>query len=163
VTALVEAQQRGLLRVCFFARIITHMATPTPLHPPRRHSQSPRVPLALCCAAVAIAVFCAPPAAADAKVRYATSAEVLAMFPKKYTPSYPYEARRARMHGSGIFRLYIDKDGVVTTVGVIKSTGHKLLDINAAYGLIHWRAHPGRAREVDLPVTFSIGPPRRGQ
>ncbi len=95
------------------------------------------------------------------RVTYATSAEVLAMFPKKYTPSYPYEARRARLQGSGVFRMYIDENGVVTQIGVLKSTGHKLLDVNASYGLIHWRAKPGRRREVDMPVTFTMEPPRR--
>lgn len=90
------------------------------------------------------------------KITYAAGDAVLAMFPKKYTPAYPYEARRARMQGRGVFRMYIDENGVVTRIGVMKSTGYKILDINAAYGLMHWKAKPGHRREVDMPVTFIV-------
>jgi TonB family protein len=78
------------------------------------------------------------------------------MFPKKYTPAYPYEARRAHMEGYGVFRMYIDENGIVTRIGVMKSTGYKLLDVNASYGLMYWKAKPGHRREVDMPVTFTL-------
>jgi outer membrane biosynthesis protein TonB len=39
------------------------------------------------------------------------------MFWKKYLPAYPDQARRARMQGSGVFRMYIDENGVVTKIG----------------------------------------------
>jgi TonB family protein len=88
------------------------------------------------------------------KVTYAAYGQVLTMFWKKYLPVYPFEARRRHIQGSGVFRMYIDENGVVTKVGVIKSTGHKILDVSASAGLSRWRAKPGQRREVDMPVSF---------
>ena len=56
----------------------------------------------------------------------------------------------------GMTRLF-DENGVVTKVGVMKSTGHKILDVSAAAGLSRWGAKPGRRREVDMPVQFVLG------
>lgn len=91
-------------------------------------------------------------------VRVASSREVMAMFEKVALPQYPYEARRSRIEGSGLFRMFIAEDGKVTSVGVMKSTGSKFLDLAAAGGLYQWRAKPGRRREVDMPVAFVMRP-----
>ncbi|HSH39079.1 MAG TPA: TonB family protein [Chthoniobacterales bacterium] len=91
---------------------------------------------------------------ADTKV--VTPKELWALFPTKALPLYPYDARRARVTGSGIFRMYIEPDGRVSAVGVMKSTGNKELDLAAAGGLYRWKAFPGKRREVDMPVTFSM-------
>ena len=114
--------------------------------------------LAFCCAVFLLCnVIATPPSfAAGPKIIYASAPAVLAMFPKKYTPAYPYEARRAHMEGSGVFRMYINENGIVTRIGVMKSTGYKLLDVNASYGLMYWKAKPGHRREVDMPVTFTL-------
>ena len=93
------------------------------------------------------------------KVVYASGPEVAAMFIKFVHPDYPYEARHARRTGSGIYRVYINPDGTVKTVGVVKSTGHPDLDLAAAAGLYHCLAKPGRRREVDMPVTFTMTRP----
>src|SRR4030095_8904349 len=91
------------------------------------------------------------------RVTYAPYGQVLTMFWKKYLPVYPVEAQRKRMQGGGVFRMYIDENAVVTKVGVMKSTGHKILDISAAAGLSRWGAKPGGRREVDMPVQFVLG------
>jgi TonB family protein len=91
-----------------------------------------------------------------AEIKVVTPKELMAMFDKKMVPVYPYEARRSRMTGSGLFRMYIDPDGNVRTVAVMKSTGSKILDLAAAGGLYHCHAKPGRRREVDMPVTFKM-------
>lgn len=91
-------------------------------------------------------------------VSYATSEQILAMFTTKYQPDYPYEARRAHMQGRGLFRMYIDENGTVTKLGVIRSTGYYLLDVNACGALIHWKARPGSRRQIDMPVGFSVNP-----
>lgn len=98
-------------------------------------------------------------ASAGVKVTYATEPQIRAMFIKLARPNYPYEARAARMTGSGIFRLYINPDGRVKTVGVIKSTGHPSLDLAAAGGLYRSLLKPGRHREIDMPVTFTMTRP----
>jgi TonB family protein len=114
--------------------------------------------LGLYCAAFLMCTVIASPRvfAAGPKIIWASGPAVLAMFPKKYTPSYPYEARRSHMEGSGVFRMYVDENGIVSRVGIIKSTGYKLLDVNASYGLLYWRTKPGHRREVDLPVIFRL-------
>lgn len=113
--------------------------------------------LLFCIALVLPTAFAATSAGAPLpKITYATSAEMLAMFPKKYAPTYPYEARRAGLQGTGVFRMYIDQNGVVTRIGVMKSTGHEVLDLAASAGLVRWRAKPGRRRELDMPVTFTL-------
>ena len=89
-------------------------------------------------------------------VTYATADNVVSMFTRTWKPVYPYEARRARIQGRGWYRMYINPDGTVTRVGVLKSTGSEMLDVNAANGLIHWRAKPGTPKEVDIPITFSL-------
>jgi TonB family protein len=97
-------------------------------------------------------------AAATPKIAFGTSDQVLAMFYKTYRPVYPYEARRNNMEGRGLFRMYINEEGTVTSVGVLVSTGYTLLDLNASNGLIHWKAKPGHRREVDIPVSFTLHP-----
>jgi TonB family protein len=101
----------------------------------------------------------ASPAKAGVKITYANGPQVAAMFLKFGRIEYPYEARRSRLTGSGIFRVYIHPDGKVKTVGVVRSTGHPELDLAAAAGLYHCLAKPGGRREVDMPVTFTMSRP----
>ena len=86
-----------------------------------------------------------------------SSAELAVMFISREKPSYPVELRRRRITGSGMFRLYIDEQGRVTKIGILKSTGNKELDASAMRAMIHWRARPGSKREVDQPCTFWFG------
>ena len=97
-----------------------------------------------------------PASALCAETKVVTPQELWALFPVKAYPIYPYEARRARATGSGIFRMYIEPDGRVRAVGVMKSTGHRALDLAAAGGLYRWKAFPGKRREVDMPITFTM-------
>ena len=91
-----------------------------------------------------------------AEIKVVTPTELWAIFDKKMVPVYPYEARRAHITGAGLFRMYIDPDGNVRTVAVMKSTGSKILDLAAAGGLYRCHAKPGRRREVDMPVRFML-------
>jgi TonB family protein len=71
-------------------------------------------------------------------------------------PVYPDEARRARMTGTGVFWLYLDKNtGRVTKIKVAKSTGHDILDQAAATALVHWRFQSGIDGMV-VPVEFTM-------
>lgn len=60
-------------------------------------------------------------AQAGVKITYANGPQVAAMFLKFGHIDYPYEARRSRRTGSGIFRVYVHPDGKVKTVGVVRS------------------------------------------
>ena len=107
-------------------------------------------------AVLAAAFVTVPLCCAEPRVTYSPVQDVMSMFTNVYTCEYPLEARRRRMEGSGRFRMYIDEQGVVTKIGILKSTGHRMLDINACNALSHWRAKPGRRREVDMPMAFKL-------
>jgi len=112
--------------------------------------------LKACAFALLICCLSAAARAERVKIIYSSGADAIAMFPYHPTPTYPKAARLSRTTGSGIFRIYVNPDGTVKTVGVIKSTGSSVLDLAAAAGLYKWRAHPGKRREVDMPVTFVL-------
>ena len=71
--------------------------------------------------------------------------------------TYPYEAKRQLMTGSGIAVLDIDlKTGKVTAVRMAKSTGHAILDNEVIQGFGNARFRVGTtARQVKIPVTFT--------
>lgn len=75
-------------------------------------------------------------------------------------PDYPYVARRARQEGSGLFHLEIQlATGKVSNATVLKSTGVVILDNSALWSLRRWQLKPGRWRELDVPVTFTMSAP----
>jgi len=77
--------------------------------------------------------------------------------PKQYRPDYPFEARRRRETGSGVFILHIDRrTGAVTSITVQKSTGHKLLDSAVLAACIHWRFKPQTVTDVRVPITYGM-------
>ena len=69
---------------------------------------------------------------------------------------YPYEAKRARLTGSGIARVSVSPDGSVTSVSMSKSTGHPVLDNAAVVGLRGARFKPGTVPQVNIPITFTM-------
>jgi TonB family protein len=73
-------------------------------------------------------------------------------------PDYTYDERRRHHTGTGSYRLFLDlKTGYVTKVQVLKSTGFDGLDDSAIAAFRQWRWRPGRWKEVDTSVTFTIG------
>jgi TonB family protein len=78
---------------------------------------------------------------------------------KVVPPAYPYEVRKARLEGAGLFRLQLDLvTGKVTKATILKSTGEVILDNNALWALRRWQFKPGRWREVEVPLTFTMSP-----
>lgn len=71
-------------------------------------------------------------------------------------PSYSYEARRARRAGSGKFLLRFDRNGYVTSVSLVQSTGSALLDELARHSFQRWRCRPGIYEQVYVPITFTL-------
>lgn len=74
----------------------------------------------------------------------------------KVFPDYPYAARDRHLEGSGLYRLNIKPDGTVSSVTVLKSTGHSLLDQAAIHAYRQWRFRPSALRSVKVPVNFSM-------
>jgi TonB family protein len=78
---------------------------------------------------------------------------------KAVAPIYPYSDRATHRQGHGFFRIAIDlKTGCAASVTVAKSTGFKTLDDSPVAALRKWCWKPGKWREVDTPVTFTMGP-----
>jgi TonB family protein len=71
-------------------------------------------------------------------------------------PDCSYAARDQHLEGSGLYRLNIKPDGTVSSVTVLKSTGHILLDRAAIHAFRQWRFRPGALRTVKLPIDFSM-------
>ena len=90
---------------------------------------------------------------------------------KKVWPQYPYEERSRHVTGSGLFRITLNvSTGSVMKVTVIKSIGpnpqwaSRAMDNAAGNALAQWRWKPGKWKEIDLPVTYTMssGPHRLG-
>jgi|GEM_PF-3815373 len=70
---------------------------------------------------------------------------------------YPYEDRRNYHQGTGRYRVMLDpKTGWARSVMVIKSTGWTSLDKAALSGLRELRVRPGKWKQVDFPVTYTM-------
>jgi TonB family protein len=71
-------------------------------------------------------------------------------------PEYPVEARHTGLQGEGYFRLYFGRDGRVTNVKILQSTGHYMLDDAAVAGFMQWHAKPGPRRELDTGIAYAL-------
>ncbi len=68
---------------------------------------------------------------------------------KTVAPQYPYAERTRHHAGSGLFRVTLDPaTGSVERVTVVKSTGFPAFR--------RWRWKPGKWKEIDLPITFTM-------
>lgn len=70
------------------------------------------------------------------------------------TPRYPQEAWDRHWTGEGIFRLHIDPtSGQVKEIKILKSTGHRLLDIRLLQALVQWRFRRDAPEYIDVPIS----------
>ena len=80
-------------------------------------------------------------------------------------PSYPYVARLRRYQGRVLLRVLVDRDGRVSRVLVVKSSGHKVLDKAAVSAAKSWRCRPALSGGIrvpywlEVPVVFRLSPP----
>jgi TonB family protein len=73
---------------------------------------------------------------------------------------YPEEAQKAKLSGSGLYELRINKAGAITGVVVVKSSGSAVLDSAAKAIFRKWRFKPGTFTSVRIPVSWSVNPVR---
>jgi outer membrane biosynthesis protein TonB len=74
-------------------------------------------------------------------------------------PNMPYEARRARASGLGVFDLTFDYEtGHLREIHVVKSTGYSILDGRAIGALKLWVAKPRSIHTLRVPFNFSLKP-----
>jgi len=72
-------------------------------------------------------------------------------------PKYPEYARKRHWVGVGWYVMNIDKEtGIVTSVEIMQSTGHKILDQCVLDALQQWRFQPETVSKVKTPVTFAM-------
>ena len=72
-------------------------------------------------------------------------------------PDYPFQARKRYWAGVGLYVMNIDEEtGLVTSVEITKSSGHKILDQAAVDAFRRWRFQPGRIDRAKRPVTWSV-------
>jgi TonB family protein len=85
----------------------------------------------------------------------AKRAKAIALFAPK--PEYSEYARKHHWTGVGWFAMHVNVEtGVVTSVEITQSTGHKMLDDACVNALKRWRFKPGAsAPKVKTPITFT--------
>ena len=77
-------------------------------------------------------------------------------------PRYPIEARRQGQQGEVKLRISVSADGKAEWVRIIESSGHELLDDEAANAAKKWEFQPkviervGIAVTVDVPIRFKL-------
>ena len=77
-------------------------------------------------------------------------------------PDYPLTARKQGLEGTVKLRVTVAADGRVTSVTVVQSSGHPILDNAARTGVSRWRFSPARrangaiASVVDVPIEFKL-------
>jgi len=75
-------------------------------------------------------------------------------------PEYPYSERARHNEGIAVVRMDIDlKTGIVTNASVIRSSGFPKLDDAAFNALRRWRFKPGKWKEAEVPVVFTMHGP----
>jgi len=71
-------------------------------------------------------------------------------------PDYPLKAIELEMVGTGAALLEVDqRTGVVTSVRMSPSTGHKLLDDAAMNTFRQWLFRPGTVKQIKIPVHYA--------
>lgn len=70
--------------------------------------------------------------------------------------SYPYEARRSKITGSGTIVVSVGPDGSVTSCTMGASTGSPILDNAATSAFRSARFKPGTVPRVKIPITFTL-------
>jgi len=73
-------------------------------------------------------------------------------------PAYPEEAQKAKMTGSGLYELRINKAGTITSVVIVRSSGNDVLDKAATTTFRRWRFKPGVFTSVRIPISWSAHP-----
>lgn len=106
-----------------------------------------------------VVLWCRPCLAIRQQAQVFTGPDIGRYFVRIWVPEYPWTALRNRVAGRGAYRAFVEPDGKVTKVTVIKSAGLRELDDAVIHAALGWRAKPGKKREIDFPIAF-VPPPR---
>ena len=81
---------------------------------------------------------------------------------KNQWPKYPNRARRRGQEGALILRITVSDNGKPSSIKVIKTSGHQILDQAAIDAVWNWQFQPAKKRglavkaSIDLPVVFQL-------
>ena len=84
------------------------------------------------------------------------------LYLKNPPPEYPRLARRRGYEGTVILEVFVDRKGEVSSLRVLKSSGHDILDAAALRSVRGWLFEPGMRGDekvetkVRIPVRFEI-------
>ncbi len=72
-------------------------------------------------------------------------------------PPYPAMSRILHEHGTVVVKVTFAKEGQVTAVKVVKSSGYQNLDGNSVnYIKTRWRSTYGQERVLTVPLTYHL-------
>jgi len=114
---------------------------PTPPPKPRADKPKPVAPIAR-------------PSAPAGPTGPAPSGKAAMVF--KPNIQYPYEAKKAKITGSGVVIVNVSSSGSVTGTSMGKSTGSPILDNAATSAFRSARFKPGTVPTVKIPITFTL-------
>jgi TonB family protein len=76
--------------------------------------------------------------------------------PGNKKPTYESEDRLSGRQGEVSFLAFISKDGQVTDVKLLKSTGHRSLDAKTLAAIRSWKFYPGQSGWVEIPFKWDL-------
>ncbi len=70
-------------------------------------------------------------------------------------PEYPYQAKHAKVTGSGVCVMIVDTaSGKVTNAMMAQSTGNAILDKVTTETFRRWRFKAGSVSQVRVPISY---------
>ncbi|MEA3507420.1 MAG: energy transducer TonB [Synergistota bacterium] len=75
---------------------------------------------------------------------------------KRVKPAYPLLSRRKGEQGEVLLRVFVDESGYVENIRLERSSGHDMLNHSAIKAVQAWSFTPGEARELFVPVQFTL-------
>ena|ERR1700724_864509 len=102
-------------------------------------------------ALVALILLCCALEAAKSQGHFSAADAIYA--PK---PQYPATALQHGWAGNGLFLCKLRPDGTVSSVTVLKSTGHEVLDQAGTAAFQQWRFKLGQRKSVEMPLNFTM-------
>lgn len=84
------------------------------------------------------------------------SLQELKQMPGNKRPAYSNEDRLAGHQGDVAFLAYISKEGRISDLKMLKSTGFRSLDLETLRSIKQWRFYPGQEGWVEIPFKWDL-------
>ena len=84
------------------------------------------------------------------------SLEELRQVPGNHKPEYDSEDRLRQRQGEVSILAYVSKEGLPTQFKMVKSTGHRTLDLKTLKALKTWKFYPGQEGWVEIPFKWDL-------